>query len=105
MGNPWLADFYRALRNGYQEPAKVMLKLPLKNETLIRLSALDPGAQRSKTAPSSLTRLAEQLPNIVADDQLGNLDAELRMYTVDSAITDMEAEETDPDFRLDSSWW
>lgn len=94
-----------ALRKGYQEAAKAMLKLPLQNDTLIRLTALDPGAQRSKTTVSSLLNLANKLLNVVPDDELGNLDSELRCYTVDATVTDMDAEESDPDFRLDSSWW
>ncbi|KAK6959647.1 ATP-dependent 6-phosphofructokinase [Biomphalaria glabrata] len=79
--------------------------MPLLNSTIIQLSALDPGLQRSTETATALTKLAEKLPNVICSDKCGMLDREIRLYTIDQAFTQLDADETSPDFRLDTDWW
>ncbi|KAI8777450.1 hypothetical protein BgiBS90_021653 [Biomphalaria glabrata] len=103
--NIWINDFFNAVRVGYQNAADKMKKMPLLNSTIIQLSALDPGLQRSTETATALTKLAEKLPNVICSDKCGMLDREIRLYTIDQALTQLDADETSPDFRLDTDWW
>ncbi|KAK0042155.1 oxidoreductase YteT [Biomphalaria pfeifferi] len=103
--NIWINDFFNAVRVGYQNAADKMKKMPLLNSTIIQLSALDPGLQQSTETATALTKLAEKLPNVICSDKCGMLDREIRLYTIDQALTQLDADETSPDFRLDTGWW
>ena len=103
--NHWLNSFFKALRSAYIVGAKGLLKLPLLNKNLTNLSCLDPGEQRSSTTKPAFMELAEHLPNVVPESKQGQLDGELRKYTVDGQITNMDVDETGPDFHLDTDWW
>ncbi|GFR85486.1 hypothetical protein ElyMa_002442500 [Elysia marginata] len=53
--------------------------MPLLNKTHIRLSSLSlPELQRTANTPNALLQLAEMLPNVVSNDELGLLDKDLR---------------------------
>ena len=50
-------------------------------------------------------KLAEKLPQVVPEDQLGVLNGEIKCYACDSTVTHLDADETDPAFHLDTDWW
>lgn len=105
MHQHWLDSFYSALRQSYIACATGMMKLPLLNETIIELSHLSPGCQKSNTTGAALLKLATKLPNVISPEELGLLDEEVKAYTVDLDISLIEADEEDDNFRLDMSWW
>lgn len=101
----WLNSFFAALKEGYIEAAKMMRKLPLNNDNLKHLVYLDPCNQRSEYTLDAFIFLAKQLPNVIKKEELGALDAEIRQYATDDDISLIDADSTDEDFRLDTTWW
>jgi hypothetical protein len=98
----WMKKFQQQLRQGYVNACVSMLvKLPLNNRTLSNLTALDPEMQQSEDTSRGLIKLAECLPNIVSDKEIGQLLMEARRYTCDLELKSLTPETDD----IDKSWW
>lgn len=80
-------EFKETLKTAYSKCAQYMLrKLPLKNSSFIRFTGLDPDLKGTTAAFSALIKLAESLPNVICEDEMTELDQEIRNYQVDSNI-------------------
>ena len=96
----------RRISGAYMDCAKALFNsLPLNNETLTKLSYLSPALQRNNKTKTALASLAKTIPNVLPECELGELDEELRAYTVDETLSEMPVDEEDSKFRLDKDWW
>lgn len=104
----WAVKFLTNLRDAYINTTKYLLsRLPLRNKTLARFSALNPCLRKKSTTLKAFHKLAESLPQIVCDKSL--LLEEIREYTIDKKIDDLEElcvfSESQKDSRIDLHWW
>lgn len=83
----WAWDVAKKLRKGLQDAAEFLLeKLPLRNKTIMHLSALDPAAHKDPCTLTSLMDLAKLLPAVVPLEERGKLDLEIRDYIADGEV-------------------
>lgn len=100
---PWVHKFYQNLRQGYMKAGTSLAKkLPLSNKTIMCLTALSPFTRREPTTAVAFEKLAHAVPNIVPATDIGTLLIEVRKYSVDSCLDEIELQE---DMSIDSSWW
>ena len=83
--------------------AKKLQKLPMQNQTLQDLAALDPCHSNEASSLPALMRLAERLPNVIESEDLGALDAELRLFTSDEYVIKLQS--TSSGSRIDTDFW
>ena len=71
----WVKDLLQRLKDGLVRCAEMLItRLPICNTTIIRLSSLDPTAVKEATTISNFKKLAEHLPSVVPEEELGKLD-------------------------------
>jgi hypothetical protein len=74
-------------REGYAKAAEFLLNnLPLENRNIMWLSCLDPVVVQECNFMASMMKLAEMLPNVVTESELGQLDEELQEFIEDPMV-------------------
>lgn len=76
----WVRTLYTDLRARYIAAAKKLLKMPLGNQTLRKLSVLDPHLANHNQASKSIKALANSLPNVIDEIEEGSLAVEADKY-------------------------
>lgn len=80
------------IKNAYGRCAEYMKKkLPLKNPFLIKLSALNPSLRGETTTFAALLQLAKFFPTVVSEEELLNLDLELRLFQIDTKLSSFDS--------------
>lgn len=102
----WVTDLASKLRTGYGNMAAMLIqKLPLDNVVIKRLSCLHPNAFADESTHAVFRKLASSLPNVISVNELGALDNETRLYTVDRDVERLASNYNDETCRLDKDFW
>ncbi|XP_076446314.1 uncharacterized protein LOC143283825 [Babylonia areolata] len=101
----WMAKFQDNLRQGYEDACYALQnKLPLRHVVLSNLSAFDPELRGKEDTFNGLTNLAQLLPNVIQQDELGELQKEARQYVNDTKLDGYLPSYRDNE-RIDTDWW
>lgn len=85
--NVHVKEFRKTLREAYSKCAEYMLqKLPLQKSAFVKFTGLDPELRGQTDTFNALKKLAHSLPNVIPEEESSELDRELRLYQVDSAL-------------------
>lgn len=106
----WTKTFYINLRKAYVTTSEYLLsKLPLQNKVLAWSSALNPDLRKKSTTFIAFQKFVESLPQIVPDSDKGLLIEEIRPYSNDLDIDELESlgifSESKKNSRIDLDWW
>ena len=97
----WLCTLYTDLRAGYIAGATKLLKMPLGNQSLRKLSVLDPHLANHNQASKSIMALATSLPNVIDESKAGSLAVEVDKYTMDSQVQEFASSFCEHGMRID----
>lgn len=79
------------------------------NTTLAWFSALNPNLRKKSTTFVAFDKLAQALPQVVDNSDRAALLDEIRQYTIDQQIDDLEVSgvfsDSNKDCRIDLNWW
>ena len=101
----WVRSLYSDLRAGYIAAAKKLLKMPLGNRTLRKLSVLDPHLANHNQASSSIKALAMSLPNVIDENEAGALAVEADRYSTDRQVSELATSYDENQMRIDVHYW
>ena len=99
----WINRLYENLCAGYISAATKILQLPLKNKTIRCMSALDPSMHKHSQMAKSFKYLANLLPNMIKEEEVGHLDMELNAFCVDQQVADISQNYDGK--RIDVGFW
>ena len=101
----WVHSLYIDLRAGYIKAAQKLLKMPLGNQTLRKLSILDPHLANHGQASKSIKDLASCLPNVIDEAEAGSLAVEADKYTTDLQVLDLASSYKEQRMSIDLDFW
>ena len=101
----WVRKLYSNFRSGYISAAVQLLKMPLGNGTLRKLSVLDPCLANHSQAAKCIKFLSESLPNVLDEDEVGALTVEADKYAVDSQVRDIASSFNAHEMRIEIDFW
>ena len=101
----WVHSLYTNLRSGYIRAAQKLLKMPLGNQTLRKLSVLDPHLANHNQASKSIKELARCLQNVIDEANAGSLAVEADKYTVDLQVLDLASSYKEEKMSVDIDFW
>ncbi|RXN16572.1 translation initiation factor IF-2 [Labeo rohita] len=102
----WVRNIYNSLREGYMKSSEFLLKnLPLDNKIITSLSALTPSLIQDDSICGAFITLGEALPNVVAPEEIGQLEEEIRAYQIEVDLVTCAQNYTEEEGRVDVDWW
>lgn len=102
----WVRNIYDSLREGYMKSSEFLLKnLPLDNKIITSLSALTPSLIQDDSICGAFITLGEALPNVVAPEQISQLEEEIRAYQIEVDLVTCAQNYIEEEGRVDVDWW
>ncbi|MEQ2210402.1 hypothetical protein XENOCAPTIV_012926 [Xenoophorus captivus] len=102
----WVSTVYNSLREEYMKAAEFLLKnLRLNNSTITSLSALSPSLMQDDSVCTAFITLGRALPNVVAPEEIGKLDEEVRAYQIDAELVAQAPLYNEVESGVDVGWW
>ena len=75
--------------------------MPLSNQTIRKLSVLDPQLSNHNQASKSIKALAHCLPNVIHESEAGSLAVEADKYTTNTQVRELATSFQEQEMRTD----
>lgn len=79
----WVRNIYNSLREGYMKHPFLFKNLPQDNKIITSLSALTPSLIQDDSICGVFITLGEALPDVVAPEEIGQLEEEIWAYQIE----------------------